>query len=145
MDPCLSASARHEILRPCLGDCSCAALHNGAQRPQQHKDPRNRRDFFTSSLFGPTWSSKMAKIMAPILPIVFILRYWVIVWGSFGGPGIGINMRDPQVSVVFGAHVKQEDVARSSSSPTSGTSRSSARPAALIRWTCGKAWLKWSL
>ena len=29
----------------------------------------------------------MAKIMDPILPILYILRYWAIILGSFGGPG----------------------------------------------------------
>ena len=33
------------------------------------------------------WTSKMAKMMDPTLPIVSILRYWAITLGSFGGPG----------------------------------------------------------
>ena len=36
--------------------------------------------------FG-AWTSKMAKIMDPILPILSILEYWAIILGSFGGPG----------------------------------------------------------
>ena len=36
-----------------------------------------------------SWTSKMAKMMDPILPIVSILRYWAIILGSFGGPGSG--------------------------------------------------------
>ena len=32
-----------------------------------------------------TCTSKMAKIMDPILPILSILRYWAIILGSFGG------------------------------------------------------------
>ena len=32
-------------------------------------------------------SSKRAKIMDPILPIVSILRSWAIILGSFEGPG----------------------------------------------------------
>ena len=34
-----------------------------------------------------TWTSKMAKIMDPILPILSVLRCWAIILGSFGGPG----------------------------------------------------------
>ena len=34
-----------------------------------------------------TWTSKMAKTMDPILPIVSVLGYWATVLGSFGGPG----------------------------------------------------------
>ena len=30
----------------------------------------------------------MVKIMDPTLPIFSILRYWAIVFGPFGGPGI---------------------------------------------------------
>ena len=41
-------------------------------------------------LLGATWTSKMAKIMEPILPTVSLLRYWAITLGSFGGPGTGI-------------------------------------------------------
>ena len=35
---------------------------------------------------GPAWTSKMAKIMDPILAILSILGYWAIILGSFGGP-----------------------------------------------------------
>ena len=34
-----------------------------------------------------TWTSKMANIMDPILPILPVLGYWAIILGSFGGPG----------------------------------------------------------
>ena len=34
-----------------------------------------------------TWTSKMAKIMDPILPILSMLGYWASILGSFGGPG----------------------------------------------------------
>ena len=34
-----------------------------------------------------TWTSKMAKIIDPILPVLSILGYWAIILGSFGGPG----------------------------------------------------------
>ena len=37
-----------------------------------------------------TWTSKMAKLMDPILPILSILGYWSIILGSFGGPGTTI-------------------------------------------------------
>ena len=37
-----------------------------------------------------TWTSKMAKIMDPILPILAILGYWAIILGSFGGPGTSL-------------------------------------------------------
>ena len=33
----------------------------------------------------------MAKIMDPILPILSILGYWAIIFGSFGGPGLVIG------------------------------------------------------
>ena len=35
-----------------------------------------------------TWTSKLAKIMDPVLPILSILGYRAIILGSFGGPGI---------------------------------------------------------
>ena len=39
-------------------------------------------------LFGvDTWTSKMAKIMDPILPVLSIWGYWAIVLGFFGGSG----------------------------------------------------------
>ena len=34
-----------------------------------------------------TWTSQMAKIMDPVLPILSILGCWAIIWSSFGGPG----------------------------------------------------------
>ena len=34
----------------------------------------------------------MAKIMDPILPILFVLGYWAIILGSFGGPGIKVRI-----------------------------------------------------
>ena len=34
-----------------------------------------------------TWTSEIAKIMDPILPILFILGYRAIILGSFGGRG----------------------------------------------------------
>ena len=37
--------------------------------------------------FGGAWTSKMANIMDPILPILSILGYSAITLGSFGGPG----------------------------------------------------------
>ena len=37
--------------------------------------------------YSLTWTSKMAKIVDPILPIPCILGYWSIILGSFGGPG----------------------------------------------------------
>ena len=40
-----------------------------------------------SGICAFTWTSKMAKIMDPILPILSILGYWAIILGSFGGPG----------------------------------------------------------
>ena len=35
----------------------------------------------------PTWTSKMAKILDPILPILSIWGSWAIILGSFRGPG----------------------------------------------------------
>ena len=37
-----------------------------------------------AKLFACTWTSKMAKIVDPILSV---LGYWAIILGSFGGPG----------------------------------------------------------
>ena len=37
---------------------------------------------------GSAWTSKMAKLMDPILPILVILGSWAILLGSFGGPGV---------------------------------------------------------
>ena len=34
------------------------------------------------------WTSKMAKVMDPILSILCLLGYWAIILGSFGGPGM---------------------------------------------------------
>ena len=42
---------------------------------------------FPPELGYTTWTSKMAKIMDPILPTLCILGYWHIILGSFGGPG----------------------------------------------------------
>ena len=39
-----------------------------------------------------TWTSKRAKIMDPILPLLSILGYWANILGSFGGSGIYIYM-----------------------------------------------------
>ena len=34
-----------------------------------------------------TWTSKMPKIMDPVLPKLSIVGYWAIILGTFGGPG----------------------------------------------------------
>ena len=34
----------------------------------------------------------MAKIVDPILPILFVLGYWAIILGTFGGPGMYIHI-----------------------------------------------------
>ena len=47
-----------------------------------------RRSYQTYDyVFLCAWTSKMANIMDPILPIVSILGYWAIILGSFGAPG----------------------------------------------------------
>ena len=43
--------------------------------------------FGKSSSCGSTWTSKMPKIMDPILPVVSGLGCWAIILGTFGGPG----------------------------------------------------------
>ena len=47
---------------------------------------RGRKTCCFASSLRQTWTSKMAKIMDPILPILSSLGYWAIIWGSFGGP-----------------------------------------------------------
>ena len=49
--------------------------------------PRSEVPVLGSDIMVYTWTSKMAKIMDPILPILSILGYWAIILGSFGGPG----------------------------------------------------------
>ena len=39
------------------------------------------------------WTSKMAKILDPILSILSILGYWAIILGIFGGPGEVLEYR----------------------------------------------------
>ena len=48
-----------------------------------------------------TWTSKMASIMDPILPIVRIVGYWAIILSSFGGPGMGKGDSQRQ-GILFG-------------------------------------------
>ena len=40
-----------------------------------------------------TWTSKMAKTMDPILPVLSMLEYWAMILGSFGGPGTYYSFR----------------------------------------------------
>ena len=44
------------------------------------------------ALLGGTWTSKMAKIMDPTLPLLSVLGFWAIILGYFGGPGNSISV-----------------------------------------------------
>ena len=61
-------------------------LLDAAEAPVQQlisKDPRSVHAF---PLRG-TWTSKMAKIMDPIRPLLFALGYLAIAFGTSGVPG----------------------------------------------------------
>ena len=54
--------------------------------PQKSKEQQSGIELPKASL-GATWTSKMAKIVDPTLPVLSILGYRAIILGSFGGPG----------------------------------------------------------
>ena len=56
-----------------------------------------------------TGTSKMAKTMEPMLPILFVLEYWAIILDSFGSPGryrygcfykLGILFWNPMIRII---------------------------------------------
>ena len=45
---------------------------------------------YIERVYTYTWTSKIANKMDPILPIVSVLRYWSMILGSVGVPGMYI-------------------------------------------------------
>ena len=59
---------------------------------------------------GWAWTSKMAKIIDPILPILSLLGYWAIILGSFGG--LGGRMEPQQIQIPTDVGMTMSDWSR---------------------------------
>ena len=71
--------------------------------------PRHRLRYLCEASYGSyftvidvTWTSKIARIVDPIWPILSIFGYCAIILGSFGGPGSYIHRRLQKRHVLVG-------------------------------------------
>ena len=59
---------------------------------------------------GDTWTSKMPRIMDPILPILSILGYWAIILGTLGGPGTALQVRAQPLKCTMRSSCYSQDI-----------------------------------